>query len=273
MSKQVLMMVLCLMAVLISQSVYAEGDAVDSPVVGSWMLESVYENAASADRFVLEPENAASVYAERENICALLSDGTAELTMEGITIFGYWEKTDEHVRMVINRTRRASDESGQTEPDIVPPDEMEFFYEEEQNALHRYVKNDDPGATYHDLDFVYKKIPQGTWHMTKVYSREPGQEPLLLDPETSQSLYAEAVNRLSITGHQVINTIPAETEYIEESGVLRRSGDTWLIVFEDGFEMQLTYDDQADVLHRYWSDNTADATYHELDFVYEQQAP
>ena len=266
MLRRIWLVMLFLMTLLFSLSVYADRETAESPVIGSWMLDRVYENASSEDRLILEPDNAASVYAEKENIYALMADGSAELTMEGVTTFGYWEKTDDRVLMVINSTHRPSDEN---EADIVPPDEMEFFYDEEQNTLHRYWKDDAPEAAYHDLDFVYKKIPQGTFRMTKVYSREPGQEPVLLDPETSQSLYAESVNRLSINGHQVINTIPAETGFIEETGELQRSGDAWLSVFDDGFEMQMTYDDRAEVLHRYWTDDAADAAYHDLDFVYE----
>ena len=258
------------MAFLLSLPVFAGYEAVTSPVIGSWMLDKVYENASGPDRFVLDPENAASLYAEKDNIYAFLTGGTAEMTMEGLTQFGYWEQNDEWILMVINSTAGQSDENAEAKPDIDPPFETEYFYDDEQNVLHRYWKEDDPAAAYHDLDFVYKKIPQGVWRLTKVYSREPGQEPVLLDPESSQSLYAESVNRYTLFRSQVTEMIPVEDGgSIIENGILKRSGDDWLLVMDDGFETQMSYDDRNETLHRYWIDNAPDAYYLDLDFVYE----
>ena len=270
MAKNIFSVILILtLALLFALPVSADYEALSSPVIGSWVLDKVYENASTADRTVLDPESSASLYAEKDNIYAFLADGTAEMTMEGVTSCGFWEKQDGSFRMVINSTNGNSDKTVINEPDIDPLYEMEYIYDEDQNVLHRYWQDNAPDAYYHDLDFVYKQMPQGIWMMTSVYSREPGKEPQLLDPETSQSLYAESVNRLSLFRYEVINMVPAETEYINETGELKRSGDGWLLEFEDGFETQLHFDDRAGVLHRYWADDAADGGYLDLDFVYE----
>ena len=273
MRKSILIILLALTAAILpAAQVFADPTAAASasPVIGSWMLDSVYENASGTDRFVLAPENAASLYGEKDNIYAFLADGTAEMTMEGETWFGYWEQKDNGLLMVINSTVRNSAENTEDGQDIDPLFEESYFYDEDQGALHRYWKDDAPEAAYHDLDFVYKKIPQGTWMMTKVYSREPGREPLLMDPETSQSLYAESVNRLTIFLNKVVELVPAETAYISETGMLTKSGDHWQLDFDDGFSTELYYDDKTEVMHRYWTDTAADASYLDLDFVYEK---
>ena len=187
-----------LLTLFVSLPVFADYGSITSPVIGSWVLDKVYENASQTDRYAVAPENAASLYAESGNIYAFLAGGTAEWTMEGETLFGCWETQDDGYRMAINSTVRYSDKSLKAEPDFDPPYEMTLFYDEDQNVLHRYWKDDAPEAAYHDLDFVYKRMPQGIWMMTKVYSFRPGQEPRLLDPDESQSLYAESVNRLSL---------------------------------------------------------------------------
>ena len=268
--KQLIIYMLLAMAFLTVLPAFAEPVNIASPVIGSWMLDSVYENASGPDRYVLDPENAGSLYAESGNIYAFLAGGIAEMTMEGYTQYGYWEKQDDGFRMVINSSVRYSDKRIQTVPDIDPPYEMEFFYDEEQNLIHRYWKDDSHNASYHDLDFAYKPVPQGMWRLTKVFSRESGKEPVLLDPETSQSIYAESVNCFELYRSDVINIVPSETGYISEKGILKRSGDSWLLEYDDGYTSVLDYDDGEGVLHRYWQDQAADAVYLDLDFVYEK---
>ena len=267
--KKMLFMMIPVMVFLFSLPVYADNETITSPVIGSWMLDTVFENASGTDRFILDPENAASVYAESENIYTFLAGGTAEMTMEGITSYGSWEKKDDSILMVIDKTAAYSDKGIKAEPDIEPPYEMAYVYDEDQNVLHRYWKDDNPDATYHDLDFIYKMVPQGVWRMTKVYSQNPGQEPVLLDPDTNQSIYAESVNSLILYKNHVENIISSADENFIEKGVLKKSADAWLLKFDDGFETLLYFDDKAGVLHRYWVELATDSPYLNLDFVYE----
>ena len=55
-------------------------------VLGSWKLDRVYENASSDAPVELDPENAGSLYAQSENVYVFSADGTAEMTMEEITM-------------------------------------------------------------------------------------------------------------------------------------------------------------------------------------------
>ena len=68
----------------------------------------------------------------------------------------------------------------------------------------------------------------------------------------------------------MVELVPAETAYISETGMLTKSGDHWQLDFDDGFSTELYYDDKTEVMHRYWTDTAADASYLDLDFVYEK---
>ncbi len=244
--------------------VSADRDAVTAPVIGSWMLDKVFEKDT-----LLDPESAGSLYSEASNIYAFVADGIAAMTMEELTQYGYWEKQDDGFRMVINSTLSYMHKDSKDASEIDPPYVMDFVYDAEENVLHRYWNDEDPEATYHDLDFVYRRIPQGTWRLTKVYSLESAGDPVLQDPAASQSLYAESVNHLEIIRDRVIEFIPSDDGYIYSYGNLERSGDDWMLKFEDGFEAQMVYDDRAGVLHRKYFGSEVDPTYSDFDFVYE----
>ena len=161
MTKRHLFIILILTVTLFaSLPVLAEDEAVTSSFIGSWMLDKVYENSSSADRFILDPESSASVYGEKDNIYVFLADGAAEMTMVGETMDGCWEKEDEDLLLIISSTTHSPDKNSELKPDIDPPYEMTFFFDEEQDVLHRYWKDSNPDATYHDLDFVYRRMPE-----------------------------------------------------------------------------------------------------------------
>ena len=263
MSKKLLSCLALVFILMIALPVFAEGENV--PFAGSWVLDKVYENAFSESRFVLDPENAASVYGESENIYTLFANGDAAWLMSEENLKGKWDLSDNNITMRVGWV----DENGAVSEDDMAM-ELDFVYDEEQNTLHRYWKAIQTDSMYQELDFVYRRIPQGAWQMTKVYSNEPDGKPVLLDPESSQSLYAESVNVYEIKDWQVTETIPAE-EYSQQ-GALEKSGDNWLVKFDDGFEMELFYETGENLLHRYWKSEDPQDTYHDLDFVYEPVA-
>ncbi len=263
MSKKLLSCLLLGFILMIALPVLAEDENV--PFAGHWVLDKVYENASSANRFVLDPEKAQSVYGESENIYTLFANGDAAGLMDEENLKGKWELSDNNITMRVGWV----DENGEvSEADMSL--EFDYVYDAEQNILHRYWKADQTDSMYQDLDFVYRRIPQGAWQMTKVYSNQPEGEPVLLAPESSQSLYAESVNVYEFTNWGVTETIPAE-DYSQQ-GVLEKSGDNWLVKFDDGFEMELFYDAGENLLHRYWKSEDTESTYHDLDFIYEPAA-
>lgn len=222
------------------------------PVIGAWVLDRVYENASSEDRFVLDPESAASVYAETANVYSLFADGSAQVLLQAEgEIF---EQND--------LTWTIFEDSYIICNDIAVV--QEFSWDPEDHVFHRYWKDSEPEATYHDLDFVYMRVPVGTWQMQMVYETS-GDEPVLLEPESSASLYAES--------DDLYHFIADGAAAVEYDGRMEEA--TWdlddedlLLTFDVGGEMLFTYDPDQDMLFRYWADDDQDATYHSLVFVY-----
>ena len=230
-------------------------DSECEPIVGAWRLDRVYENASSDNPVLLEPESAASLYAEAENIYFFEADGSASETLteageiivrqDGIS----WKKADGLYQLMEN-------------DDI----SLELTFDEKENAFHRYWNETAADATYHDLDFVYVRVPVGSWKMTQVYSVNPGEEPKLLDPENSASLYSESSNIYTLKADGTAEVL-INGEFTQ-NGEWNRNENVVSLVLEDGDNMELSFDPAADLLHRYWNDEDPDAAYHQLDFVY-----
>ena len=141
---------------------------------------------------------------------------------------------------------------------------QEFSWDPEEKVFHRYWKESDPSADYHDLDFVYKRVPVGTWQMQMVYDIS-GPEPVLLSPESAASLYAETDSLYLIKAD---GTAAAVFDGRNEDAEWMLDDEGLLVTFYGGGEMMLVYDPDQDVLFRYWSDDYPDATYTALVFVY-----
>ncbi|MBQ6519036.1 MAG: hypothetical protein IJI14_09960 [Anaerolineaceae bacterium] len=227
-----------------------------SQVKGSWMLDLVYENASGNDKFVLEPNEAGSLYSESKNIYTINDDVSVDLIMaDGDDVW------NEKAELFYNDGLYSvvSDES------II----LEFEYDPGSGKLHRYWKDNASDAMYHDLEFVYTKVPAGCWKMTKVFSGKPGENRILLDPEEAGALYSESSNLYEIRNdHTASETLfEGGAEAASISGSWRKSGQTYTVEI-NGFELELTYDVEKDELHRYWTGDQADAMYNDLDFVY-----
>lgn len=233
-------------------------------VLGSWKLDRVYEYASSESPKALVPEDAASLYAEAKNIYTFLSDQnvfTARIndSVESYTMLGSWKEKENVITVQY-------DKGG----------ESVYYFDSEQGKLHRYWKDTAADAMYHDLDFVYTRVPAGTWMLKHVVSAETGHDPVILDPESAASLYAEKNNlyymkddwRASVTVGAENGAFPVD----DPNGRWLIDGEKYLFDV-DGYEMELVYDEEMNELHRYWTDDSADAMYHDLDFVYFQPAP
>lgn len=232
--------------------VLAGGFESDPMVVGSWMLDRVYENASSEDRFELDPENAASVYAETANVYTLFADGSAQVVINAGE--GVYEQNDLIWTMKDDFYIICNDIA------VV----QEFSWDPDGKEFHRYWKESEPLADYHDLDFVYTRVPVGTWQMQMVYDISEA-EPTLLDPESAGSLYAESDNlyrfKADGTAAEVIDGRTEDAVWSLDDGDL-------LLTYFGGGEMLFDYDTDQDVLFRYWSEEDPNATYSALAFVY-----
>ena len=243
---------ICLLILFIASLPVGAGGLESDPVVGSWMLDRVYENASSDDRFVLDPESSASVYAETANVYSLFADGSAQVVINAGE--GTYEQND--------LTWTLFEDSYIICNDIAVV--QEFSWDPEKQVFHRYWKESDPSADYHDLDFVYTCVPVGEWQMQMVYDIS-GTEPVLLDPDSSQSLYAEIDNVYQINADGTAAAVfDGRTEDAEWTAV----DEEFLVTFFGGGEMLFVYDPDQDVLFRYWSDDQTDAAYQALAFVY-----
>ncbi len=251
--QKILILCLAVLSVL-CMSVFAAAEDSEIPAAGSWMLSCVYENASGDDRIELEPENAASLYSETASVYSFASDGSVEvLTFEAGEIFPQegmtWDEKDGIIRTYFEENV-----------------DMELTYDPETDTLHRYWKDDQPEATYHDLDFTYVRLPIGDWQMKYVISTEPGEEAVRLDPENAGALYSESSNVYSLLPFGTASALLPE-DFVNQ-GTWELKDDDLVITFEDGDVMTLKYDSAADTIHRYWKDEAPDAAYHDLDFVY-----
>lgn len=243
---------MCLFVFAFASFPVCAGGIETDPVVGSWMLDRVYENASSGNRVELDPESAASVYAETTTVYSLFADGSARVVTNAGE--GIYEQND--------LTWTIFNDSYIICNDIAVV--HEFSWDPEEKVFHRYWKESDPSATYHDLDFVYTRVPVGTWQMQMVYDIS-GAEPVLLGLETSGSLYAESGN---IYQFNIDGTASEKIEDRIENAVWSLDDEGLLLTFFGGGEMLFSYDRDQDVLVRYWSDDDPVATYHALAFVY-----
>ena len=241
---------------LVSFSTFAREESPAIEIQGSWMLDRVYENASQEDMFILEPSEAAAVYAESDNVYTINSDGTVDLTITGGGEIQF-EKAelvykDEYYEIVQNDTTV-----------------LDFRSDTESGELYRSWKSDIPDASYHDLKFVYTRIPVGKWKLDQVYSGKPGSEQILLDPEEAGSLYSESSNIYTIGADYTTSETNFETgeEVSKRIGVWKKADQNYVTEI-DGFEMMFAYDTENDILHRYWTSTQTDDFYQDLDFVY-----
>jgi len=228
-------------------------------IVGSWMLDRVYENESDSGPVELDPENAAAVYAEKNNIYTFAGENHTAL----VTINEAGESiTDEYT------WKEYGDKYTITDPYRTM---MEVFYDEENDELHRYWVETAADAMYHNLDFVYTRVPVSEWSLQAVYSNEEGKEPVLLDPENAASLYAEKGNVYTInhdgSASVTMSSDAGPVQIEDENGRWMKTGDGYSFLVE-GFEMELVYDAKENLLHRYFTDTTEGAMYPALDFVY-----
>ncbi len=257
-------------------SVNAQEPEIDMPaadyqpgtVIGVWQLAEVYENASAEDRYLLEPESAASVYAEQPNLYSFNADGNGWMTIADgediLTVYGAWTAEDNAYELRCDK-KNSDDAEPAPDTDYL----MEFRYDADTDLLHRYWKDDEAEGMYHDLDFVYIKVPYGAWQLKQVFSME-SDESVLLDPETSQSIYADSVNTYVMKGEgPSVVWVPDELGQYNAMDIKWTGTEDGYVLDFDGLETELTFDKETYTLHQYWSDEDPDGSHLSLDFVYQ----
>ena len=231
--------------------VCAQMPADEMSVTGTWQLSAVYENAGSESPVLLDPEKAGALYSEKDILYAFYNDGSASMAIrdggEILTQRGDWTENSGAVTMRLE--------------DSV---DTQFTFDAEANVLHRYWKEEQADATYHDLDFVYKRVPAGVWQLNRVFS-----DGKALDPEEAGALYSERANTYFLFSDwkaSVFIEEGGETAAILE-GSWRNDGEGYYMEAES-FDLSFNYDAEENVLHRYWKSDQADSAYKDLDFVY-----
>ena len=238
--------------------VYADTEDTAEPVIGSWMLDWVWENASGPDKIVLSPDTSASLYMETVNVYTFNQDSSAvQVVHDGgdtVTQEGSWKKSEDVYIFEVDNG-----------------DPMEFTYD--NNELHRYWKDDNPDADYHDLEFVYTRVPVGEWKMAQVFSGKTDADKTLLDPENAASLYSEGTNvyKWNNDGFGTITYFEGgEVAAVEDFTWTRESG--LYVMKRADSEMMFAYDPEEDALYRYWVSTATDSMYDNLEFVYTRAA-
>ena len=256
MNRKVILFISLLIFLSLNLTVYAVNEE-NHTIIGAWKLDRIYEYASTENPAELDPESAASLYAEQNNIYSFYSEQYLMLetinTAEGShRETAHWEETKDGYFVHYSEGL-----------------EYLFFLDEENYELHRYWIETAPDAMYHDLDFVYTRVPAGSWMMREVYTQEPDQVRSKLDPSTNQSLYSESSNVYFLNDNWTaqVMVIDGSDIYWTEKGNWTKDGNTYFFDVED-FEMELQYDPSDNTLHRYWTDESGEGSWRNLEFVY-----
>ena len=110
---------------------------------------------------------------------------------------------------------------------------------------------------------------QGSWKLAAVYDAADAEKPVLLEKESAQSLYGAGTSILTFDGDGYAHDITFDGEDISDAEASWKTTSPNKYVFEEnGMSLTFVYNEKEDALHRSFSDDTPDATYKNLDFVY-----
>jgi hypothetical protein len=108
----------------------------------------------------------------------------------------------------------------------------------------------------------------GDWELTKVTATVPGEEPAEMNPEENASLFGDkGYYTFNEDGTGSLNIYEGDT-VASTDGTWTNDGDTYTFTGASGDELVVTYDKSADTLTREYTDDSADAQYSAITFVY-----
>jgi len=108
----------------------------------------------------------------------------------------------------------------------------------------------------------------GDWELTGVTATVPGGEPAEMNPEENASLFGDkGYYTFNADGTGSLNIYEGDTVATTD-GKWTNEGDTYTFTGASGDELVVTYDKSADTLTREYTDDSADAQYSQITFVY-----
>ena len=224
------------------------------PVVGSWILNAVYESK-DGETVLLEKTENQSYYGSGITVFTFDDDGYAhEITFDGDDshdLAAQWKTTKPDVYVF-------TEEAGL---------ELSFHYDEKEDALHRSI-SENP-----NLDFVYNRAFTGSWQLDKVLKINDGDASEELKPENAASLYAEKDNILTINADGTgVTVVKDGADTAEVKGTWKAdTADTIVYTDDEGtVEDTYSYFRIDDTLIREVTDDAPDAQYPHIQFIYKR---
>ena len=108
---------------------------------------------------------------------------------------------------------------------------------------------------------------EGSWIISEVYEIDEDGNRVLKTKEEAQSLYGEGMNILTFHEDGYGSDITFNAGDIYDVPATWEAAENGFEFMEDGLVLTFTYD-EADLLHRSFTDDDPDAAYKNLDFVY-----
>jgi len=221
-------------------------------ILGSWMLNQVMEIKEGEGATLLEKEENQSLYGAGKSIFTFDEDGYAHCVT-----FDAGDMTDAAAKW----QQTAGTEFTYTEEDGMT---FAFNYDNETGTLHRAIAEE--GRT---LDFIYNRAIVGEWKLDTVLAMHPGDAPETLDPETNQSLYAAAKNSAIFNADgTAVEIVRDGADEIENKGTWKMTDPDKYICEQDGTAGEMNYSRVDDTLFRDINDETPEAVYQHLRFIF-----
>ena len=218
------------------------------PVVGSWILDKVYEVKEGQEPSLMKKEENQSLYGAGLSVFTFDESGTASET-----IFDGEDMADVAASWT------------STAPKV-------FEYTDENDIKVTFVYNSDEDTLarkFEDFSFIYARAFVGSWKLDKVLEIHEGDAPEELAKESNQSLYGTDESILTFTSDG------KGQDEIKEGPNASKTEGTWemtepdkYVYTDNGLQLTFDYFRVEDTLLRDVKDDAPDAAHPFLRFIY-----
>ena len=226
------------------------------PVIGSWILDKVYDKSQGEEPVLLEKDEAQSLYGSGISVFTFDDEGYAHETIfdagDMVDIAATWKTTSPDVYTFEN-------EDGF---------ELILKYDKEADTLVRNFKDDTEGATYKDIDFVYARAITGSWQLDRVLEVHEGDAPEELDKETNQSLYGSGESVITFFSDGTSKELVNDGGEAVIDGTWKMTDEDIYIYTSDGLDIEFNYFRVDDTIYRDFKDDSPNAEHPYLSFIY-----